>query len=59
MNRSMLRFSAGESNHVIAEESAMAVVVHKGKILAIKEMIFGKVTISLPKGHTEENETAL
>ena len=41
------------------EESAMAVVVCNGKILATNEMIYGRATLSLPKGHIEENETAL
>lgn len=41
------------------EESAMAVVMCGGKILATKEMIYGKEALSLPKGHTEENETPL
>lgn len=43
----------------IIEESAMAVVMCNGKILAINEIIYGKKTISLPKGHTEKNETSL
>lgn len=41
------------------EESAMAVVMCKGKILATTELIYGRKTLSLPKGHTEENETPL
>ena len=41
------------------EESAMAVVVCNGKILVTNEMIYGRATLSLPKGHIEENETAL
>ncbi len=45
--------------HAKLEESAMAVVMCKGKILATNEIIYGKATISLPKGHTETNETAL
>ena len=38
------------------EESAMAAVVCKDKILATNELIYGKNTLSLPKGHREENE---
>lgn len=41
------------------EVSAMAVVKCRGKILATTEMIYGKKTLSLPKGHTEESETPL
>lgn len=41
------------------EESAMAIVMCKGKILTINEMIYGKETLSLPKGHKEDNETLL
>lgn len=41
------------------EESAMAVVMCKGKILVTKEEIFGDGRISLPKGHLEEKETSL
>ncbi len=39
------------------ELSAMAVVLFEDKILATKEMIYGKETLSLPKGHKEECET--
>lgn len=39
------------------EASAMAVVVCQGKILATNELIYGRETLSLPKGHIEENET--
>lgn len=45
--------------NIKTEQCAMAVVICKGKILAIEEMIYGKSTISLPKGHIEENETSL
>ena len=41
------------------EESAMAVVMCNGKILVTNEMIYGKATLSLPKGHTEENESPI
>ena len=30
-----------------------------GKILSTNEMIYGKETLSLPKGHKEENETII
>ena len=39
------------------EESAMAIVFYNNKILATKELIYGKEVISCPKGHIEENET--
>lgn len=39
------------------ELSAMAVVMCNGKILSTNEMIYGKETLSLPKGHKEENES--
>lgn len=39
------------------ELSAMAVVVCNGRILSTVEEIYGKETLSLPKGHKEENET--
>ena len=38
------------------ELSAMAVVICNGKILSTNEMIYGKETLSLPKGHREGNE---
>ena len=41
------------------EESAMAIVIYKNKILATNELIYGNEKISLPKGHKEENETIL
>lgn len=41
------------------EESAMAVVVCKGQLLTTNEMVFGTQKLSLPKGHVEENETAI
>ncbi len=41
------------------EESAMAVVLCRGKILMTKELIYGKEKISLPKGHIEKGETPL
>ncbi|MDE5546751.1 MAG: GNAT family N-acetyltransferase [Anaeroplasmataceae bacterium] len=39
------------------EESAMAIVFYKNKILATKELIYGKEVISCPKGHIEGKET--
>ena len=41
------------------EQSAMAVVLCKGKILATVEDIYGKQVLSLPKGHNEQGETLL
>ena len=41
------------------ELSAMAVVMCNGKILSTNEMIYGKETLSLPKGHQEENESLI
>ena len=41
------------------ELSAMAVVMCNSKILSINEMIYGKETLSLPKGHKEENESII
>lgn len=41
------------------EESAMAVVMCKGKILTTTEMVYGQEKVSLPKGHVEKNETSL
>lgn len=45
--------------NVKIEESAMAVVLCKGKLLTTVELIYGKETLSLPKGHREENETLI
>lgn len=39
------------------EESAMAIVFYKNKILSTKELIYGKEIISCPKGHIENKET--
>ncbi len=41
------------------ELSAMAVVMCNGKILSTNEIIYGKETLSLPKGHKEENESII
>ena len=41
------------------ELSAMAVVMCNGKILSTNEMIYGKETLSLPKGHQEKNESLI
>ena len=45
--------------HAKIEESAMAVVIYKNKILTTNEIIYGKATLSLPKGHREENESSI
>ncbi len=37
----------------------MAVVFCQGKILVTNEIIYGKQTLSLPKGHQEQGETLL
>lgn len=42
--------------NAIEEISAMAVVLLENKILATKEIIYGKETLSLPKGHKENSE---
>lgn len=47
------------SNETKIEISAMAVVIYNGKILSINEIIYGKETLSLPKGHKEENESII
>lgn len=44
-------------NTPIVEMSAMAVVTCNGRILSTNEMIYGKDTLSLPKGHQETNES--
>ena len=41
------------------ELSAMAVVMCDGKVLSTNEMIYGKETLSLPKGHKEANESLI
>ncbi|MCM1130719.1 MAG: GNAT family N-acetyltransferase [Roseburia sp.] len=41
----------------VKEESAMAIVFCKNKILTTRELIYGKEVISCPKGHIENNET--
>jgi len=41
------------------EKSAMAVVVYKNKILCTEEEIYGKLTLSLPKGHIEKGESVI
>ena len=41
------------------EQSAMAVVLCKGRILATVEDIYGRNVLSLPKGHNEQGETLL
>lgn len=39
--------------------SAMAVVLFDDCILATNELIYGRETLSLPKGHKEENESLI
>lgn len=39
------------------EESAMAIVFYRNKILSTKELIYGKEVLSCPKGHIEGDET--
>jgi len=41
------------------ELSAMAVVICNDKILSTNEIIYGKLTLSLPKGYKEENESII
>lgn len=41
------------------ELSAMAIVIYNDKVLTTTELIYGKPTLSLPKGHKEKNETLL
>lgn len=41
------------------EKSAMALVLCNGKILATEEDIYGRVVLSLPKGHIEKGENAI
>lgn len=41
------------------ERSAMAVVVYKNSILCTSEEIYGNISVSLPKGHIEKDETIL
>lgn len=35
----------------------MAVVLHAGKVLTTRELIYGKEVLSLPKGHVEAGES--
>ncbi len=55
----ILKFSHPETLIFTQEESAMAVVVCDGKILATTELVYGTKKVSLPKGHVEENETPI
>lgn len=45
------------SEEYTLEESCMAVVLFGDKILATRELIYGKETLSLPKGHIEAGES--
>lgn len=45
--------------NVIYEQSAMAVVICDGMILCTVEEIYGKLALSLPKGHVEQGESVV
>ena len=45
------------SEAYILEESCMAVVLFGDRILATRELIYGKEAVSLPKGHIEAGES--
>ena len=45
------------SEEYTLEESCMAVVLFRNKILATRELIYGKEALSLPKGHIEAGES--
>lgn len=47
------------SNRYEFEESAMAIVFYKQKVLATVEEVYDRPTLSLPKGHIEPGETCL
>lgn len=47
------------SDAVSVEQSAMAVVVCKNKILTTRESVYGKIAVSLPKGHVETDESVV
>ena len=47
------------SNRYEFEESAMAIVFYKQKVLATVEEVYDRPTLSLPKGHIEPGETSL
>lgn len=47
------------SNRYEFEESAMAIVFYKQKVLATVEEVYDRPTLSLPKGHIEPGETKL
>ncbi len=55
----ILKFSHPETLIFTLEESAMAVVVCDGKILATTELVYGIKKLSLPKGHVEKKETPI
>lgn len=44
---------------VAYEQSAMAVVLCKGKLLTTVENVYGRDALSLPKGHLEQGETEI
>ncbi|MBQ3001666.1 MAG: NUDIX domain-containing protein [Bacilli bacterium] len=43
----------------VCERSAMAIVFYQDKLLVTNEEIYGRLTISLPKGHIENDETTV
>lgn len=45
------------TKEILQEHSAMAVVFCNGRVLATREDIYGKIVLSLPKGHVEAGET--
>lgn len=47
------------TKRVSLEYSAMAVVFYQGRILVTKEDVYGKIALSLPKGHIESGETTI
>lgn len=47
------------SSNYNLEESAMAIVFYKDKILTTVEEVYERPTLSLPKGHIEEGESKL
>lgn len=48
-----------KETNTMYEHSVMALIIHDGKILTTHELIYGKLKISLPKGHVEKDETIM
>lgn len=46
-------------NNYLVEQSAMAIVFYKNKVLSTVEEVYNRPTLSLPKGHLENAETPL